>query len=103
MEETEPPLSTRSTRFMAVYALVATCVTLYEYSFALQDRSWGALGVAIYWGPAINGVFALIGVVATCFLPRVDRKYALGLSVGLPIVLSVLLFLGVILLDLHGG
>lgn len=56
---------------------------------AWQDRSWGALWLAIIGGPILNGVFLISGLVAIPFLKRFGAQFSLGrhlaLTLGAPI------------------
>lgn len=55
-----PALSTYAFSYAGVLMIVNIVLVL----FALSDRGWGALGIAVIIGPITNGVCALVGGLA---------------------------------------
>lgn len=89
------------------WPFVAACVVwaAVAITFELQDKSWGALGIAILWGPIGNGA-----ILALACVYAVVRKVAGDVSVGVPFLIvagaaigsSAVIFGAVFLMDLHG-
>jgi hypothetical protein len=88
--------------FLALVA-AGNCLIL---SAAWQDRSWGALWMAVVGGPILNGVLLISGLVAIPFLKRRRAKFSLGrhlaLTLGLPIAAVVADFFVILRMGLHG-
>lgn len=64
--------------------VIANAIALY---FACQDRSWGALGIAIAVGPSMNAILAAISLALTPVLRRLLAPF----SVGWHVVFSLLI------------
>lgn len=90
------------------WPFAAACVlwAVIAIGFELQDKSWGALGIAILWGPIGNGA-----ILALAFCYAVVRKLAArNVAVGVPMLIvagvaigsSAVIFGAIFLMDLHG-
>ena len=88
---------------LGVLLLVGNLLVL---AAAWQDRSWGALGMAVMVGPILNGVFLISGLVAIPFLKRRRQQFSLGrhlaLTLGVPIAAVVADFFIIMSMGLHG-
>jgi hypothetical protein len=101
-----PTPSSRS-RFGMVFVVVVVAVNLLALGAAWQDRSWGALMIAVVVGPALNGVLALVGLAATPFLRRRRSPFPVrrhvAFSLGVPIAAIVIDFFAIASMGVHGG
>lgn len=90
-------------RWFLISLLVANAAA---FGIAALDRSWLAFGIAIVWGPALNGLFLLTGLIT--LIARKSKYPALPvatlvlLTIIGPIVLSALLYKLIFTLQLHG-
>jgi hypothetical protein len=93
--------------FGMVFVLVIVLANLIALGAAWQDRSWGALGIALVYSPMFNGMLALIGLVAIPFLRRYRLKFLVwrhvALSLGVPIAAIVIDFIIICSMGIHGG
>ena len=92
--------------FGVVFITVVVLANLLALGAAWQDKSWGALWIAIVGGPILNGVFALVGLIAMPFLRRQRSQFSVWrhvvLSLGVPIA-AIAIDAGVIFsMGLHG-
>jgi hypothetical protein len=73
---------------------------------AWQDRSWGALGIAIGVGPSINAVLIVFGLVAIPFRKRHSESFSLdrhlALSIGIPVAAILADYFIIMSMGLHG-
>ena len=80
-------------------------VNLFLFLAALRDQSWGALGIAIAYGPLCN-LAVLLGGLLSAFLIRRATGYRVSRFVALviaaPIISAMFLFGSILLMDLHG-
>ena len=92
--------------FVRFFLALVALVNLAALAAAWQDRSWGALGIAIGVGPTINAILIVFGLVAIPFLKRRSDSFSLGrhlaLSIGIPIAAIVADFLIISSMGLHG-
>lgn len=88
----DPPLLT-PTSFSWAYATVVVLANLVAILAANQERSWGALGFALFFGPIANLLAAASGTALLVL------KRGPNFSVDGPMVLTWLLPLGFIVVD----
>jgi hypothetical protein len=106
-QETPVDVGTPKTRsvFWMVYGVLMVIGNLIVLVIAWNDKSWGALWIAIVGGPILNAVFLISGLVAISVLRR-RTPFSLGrhlaMSIGLPIAAIVVDFLVIILMAPHG-
>jgi hypothetical protein len=76
---------------MFITALVI--LNLVALTLAWRDRSLGAMVIAVFIGPAANGVFALLALAMTPFLKRRRPCFSVwrhaALSLGIPVAAMV--------------
>ena len=74
--------------------------------FAWREGSWTAAGIAMIYGPMLNGIVSLISLIPMLFLSRYDSGYShrrhLFLSIGLPATAIVVDYLAVMSMDFRG-
>jgi hypothetical protein len=89
---------------MFQYTFVATLLVANAaaFSFALHDRSWNALRIAILFGPILNGVFLIGGLASAVILKRRGLRMSLLLAITAPSVATCALFGAILSLGLHG-
>lgn len=107
--ETPADIVTPKTRgvFGLVFGALLLAGNLVVLAAAWQDRSWGALRMAVMVGPVLNGVFLISGLIAIPFLKRRRNSFSLGrhlaLTFGVPIAAVVADFFIIVSMGLHGS
>ena len=99
------PVRRNHFRFALTFVIVVGIANLLALGVAWQDRSWGALAIAVIYGPILNGIFALIGLLATAFLRRNDQFSIwrhVVLSLGVPIAAASIDAFIIFSMGLHG-
>jgi hypothetical protein len=75
--------------FGVIFGALLLVGNLLVLAAAWQDKSWGALVMAIVVGPILSGAFLVSGLVAIPFLKRRRVQFSLGrhlaLTLGVPI------------------
>lgn len=87
-----------SWRLNAACIIVAVAVLLANgalLAMAASDRSWGALGIAIMFGPITNGILLLLSLACT----PVVKASAIGTSIGPYLATAICLPLAAIPID----
>jgi hypothetical protein len=88
------------------WPLLSVAWTAWALAFEMQDRSWGALGMAFIYGPGGNALIAILGslyvVVAATRQKEPNRGLSLVLIWAAAFFGSAVLFFAVLLLPLHG-
>lgn len=92
--------------FGAFYVLTVVLLNVAAVVVAWHDRSWIAFGIATIYGPALNGLLALISICAYPILRRSGESSSLWLHVliclSAPIAAIVLNCFIIFSMDLHG-
>jgi len=101
MSDAPAPLPPART-FNAGFGVLLAVANLGAFAIAFQDKSWGALWVAIIGGPITNAVLLVGGILAAVFLKRRQKQASLVLIFVGPIVAALGLLGAILLLDLHG-
>ena len=107
---TDTPVETTTPKARGVFGMVFGALlfvgNLLVLAAAWQDKSWGALGMAVVVGPVLNGVFLMSGLVAIPFLKRHRQQFALGqhlaLTLGIPIATVAADFFIIMSMGLRG-
>ncbi len=103
MEEPDKPLAPVTSWFAGIFIAVVILTGVVEFVLAYREQNMNAFGIALVVGPALNGIFALAGILGACFVPRSDRIYIIGVALALPILVCVSLIIGVFSLDIRDG
>ena len=88
-----------------VFLSVVVTLNLCALGVAWRDRSFGAAAIAMFYGPAGNGLLALLALAASLALqrrPGFSMARHLALSLGAPAVAIVADFLLILSMGLHG-
>lgn len=106
-EETQEGRSALGMVLGMVFGVLLLLVgNLLVLSAAWQDKSWGALWMAIIGSPGLNIILMVLGLTAIPSLKRRDPEFSLGrhlaVTLGLPIAAVVANFLIILSMDLHG-
>ena len=86
MDTSTSPLD-RSRSFHLVFTGIVLLANLIALAAAWQDRSWGALGIAVVVGPSMNGVLSLLSLLATPALQRTFGPFSVGKHVAISLLL----------------
>ncbi|HKV11664.1 MAG TPA: hypothetical protein VJ725_26195 [Thermoanaerobaculia bacterium] len=96
------PARTFRIAFLALVAVV-NGIALW---LAWKDRSWGALGIALLYGPIANGALALTSLLAIPFLKARDPFLSVSnhtaLSLAIPTVAGLIDAAVILSMDLRG-
>lgn len=92
-DNTEPVVNAPRAKFhlgfTVIFTLIVVLANLLALRAAWQDKSWGALYIAVIDGPILNGVLVLAGCVVTALLRRRCSKRSmwrhLAIACGVPI------------------
>jgi hypothetical protein len=83
-----------------------TLLNLIALGWAWLDHSWGAIAIAFFLGPGINGLLAFFAILylydASQFPGFSAWKYCLT-YIGFPLAMIVVVWLAVGMMPLHGG
>jgi hypothetical protein len=105
-DDRERSLPSPARTFRMAFLAAVVVVNLIALWLAWDDRSWGALGIAIAYGPIANGVLALASLLATPFLNRKDPLFSAGghaaLSLGIPAAAALVDAIAIFSMDLSG-
>lgn len=89
-----------------VFSVLLLVGNLLVLAAAWQDKSWGALWMAIIGSPGLNIILMVLGLTAIPSLKRRDSEFSLGrhlaVTLGLPIAAVVADFLIILSMGLHG-
>ena len=98
-----PPERRNRSRFGMVFLLVVVVLNALAILLAWQDGSWGALGIAMAYGPMMNGLLALAALIA---IPLVMQPFSiwryLALSIAVPATAIWIDAAIIFRMDLHG-
>ena len=101
-----PPVEPRLSWFHVIFSGLVLVANAIAVSVACQDRSWGALAIAVAAGPAMNGIFAAVGLAAYPFLRRLEQRPPLGwhllIALALPSAAIALDYFAILYMDLSG-
>lgn len=88
----------------SILGVLLLVVNGFVLAVAAEDRSWGALGMAICVGPIANGVLALVSLCATPWMKSAaGSPWAhVAFSLGVPAAAIAGDFLLIMTMDLHG-
>jgi hypothetical protein len=90
-------------RWFLAGLIVANAAT---FGIAEFDRSWTAFGIAMIYGPIMNGIFLVAGVIAVLVLKKNNQTMQLRRCflqvIGGPVVICVLVSTSIFALGLHG-
>ena len=94
-------------RFTLIVWLVALALTLGAIGFAWIDKSWGALGMALVFGPVANAVLLIGSLIVLAVLksrcPELRHfQHPLMSAVFAPLLSAVMVFFSVFAMPLHG-
>jgi hypothetical protein len=92
--------------FGLVFSALLLVGNILVLAAAWQDKSWGALWMAIVGGPILNGTLLISGLVAIPFLKRRRSHFSLArhlpLALGAPVAAAVADFFIIGSMGLHG-
>lgn len=90
---------------IAILGGVVVCANVPLLVIAAEDRSWGALWIALFLGPAVNLALALVSLACTPWMKRLTgvrtRFHALA-SFLVPAAMAVADFFLIGMMGLHG-
>jgi len=89
-----PPADLRPPRPLFTASSVALHGLVVLVAAAAEDRSWGALGIMILYGPIANGVLMLASLACT----PLARRFS-GASATFHVLTSILLPIGAAMVD----
>ena len=91
----------------AVVAVLVIAVNVWLVAQAAEDQSHGAIAIAFVGGPAANALMLLVALAATPLLRRLLRASSMGLyvavAIGLPLVATLIDFVVIFAMPLHGS
>jgi hypothetical protein len=91
--------------FELVFGALLLVANLVLLAAAWQDKSWGAMVLAVAGGPILNSAFLFSGLLAIPFLKRRRPHFSLGrhlaLTLGVPIAAAVVDFFAIMSMGLH--
>ena len=89
-DDRERSLPSPARTFRMIFLAAVAVVNGIALWLAWKDRSWGALGIAVLYGPITNGVLALASLFAIPFLKARDPFLSVSnhaaLSLAIPTV-----------------
>ncbi len=92
--------------FLRKYFFVVAAVNIAAVAYAAVDGGWGAFGIAIIYGPATNGVLALVGLLVAPYLKSEYPEYSTGehitVSLALPAAAIFIDWVLISSMGLHG-
>src|ERR1700748_3819179 len=90
-------------KYRRVFITVLVVMNLIALGVAALDRSWGALGIAVIYGPLMNGLLGFISLVFTVRLIGENVRSHIVLSIVSPLLAITVDYLIINSLPLHGG
>lgn len=84
---------------------VVAVLNVYVVNIAAADRSWGALAIALIWGPAMNAALAVVASILMLPLwskPGFCAGSHLLISFAVPAGAAVIDLYAIFSMDLHG-
>lgn len=85
----DPVTSTSRDLFGMVFGALVLVGNLLILAAAWRDRSWGALAMAITYGPMLNGALLISGLVAIPFLKRRRQHFSTGQHLALTVAVPI--------------
>lgn len=104
--EPPAPATSRPAVFQWPFVVLVIAWTILAIYVANGDRSWGAFGIAIIYGPTVNGTIVLAAVIYGVLRKLANRQASVSvpiLTVFLWAIVSCMVIFGAIFsMDLHG-
>jgi len=92
--------------FKAVFAIFPVGLFLVAIVLAAQDRSWGAIFIAVMYSPLANLLLMLLGTFAAFIVRRFNPAVRLGAMMswvlGLPPFVALATGVVIFMMGLHG-
>ncbi len=92
--------------FCGAFVCVVALLNLLALAIAWRDQSWIAFGIAIIYGPILNGVLAILSMSAFPLLKRMRLTRSLwrhaATSIGAPLAAIAIDYAVIFSMDLHG-
>ena len=93
-------------RFETIFIGTVVVLNALAVSFAAKDASFGALAIAVFYGPMLNIVLTVLSVSASPLLKKYLLRFSFNrhvmISIFVPTAAAVMDFAIIISMDLHG-
>ena len=92
--------------FIVAFTSLVVLLNMLVLMAAARDRSWGAIWFGVIGGPVMNGVIALLSLLAIPALKRRRAQFSVwrhvAISLGMPAAAAVVDGVIIFHMDLHG-